>query len=595
VSRSSRPSRALRVCEPRAAASRPARARVLALAALLAGFLGVGLVGAAPALAHAELASTDPADGSRLDAAPSQVRLTFTESVSLDVGYVRVVDGRGQRVDTGPVTHPDGTGSAAAVALRTGLGSGGYVVSYRVVSADSHPISGAFAFTVGDGPLVSASGAVAEGSGTDGVVNALFAGVRWISFVGLVLLGGLIFVAVCWSEGRTDQRARRIIWTGWVLGVGASVGAVLLQGPYASGEPVTSVFSPDLLSATLGTTYGRMQSVRLIALGALAVLLVRLLRELPAAEAEQARARDEDLAAVLGLVVLATYGASGHAVAGIQPTVAVLSDTVHLAAVASWVGGLVLLTTCLLPGRRVDELAAVLPRFSRLAFGAVIVLVVTGTYQAWREVGTPPALLSTDYGRLLSLKIAGFVLLVSLGNLGRIAVRRRYGGLPVAYALAHLAEPDPAPRSDARVLSRLRRSVALEVGIAGALLALTAVLVSQAPARASYGTAYDTTLRLASGGTTQLTVTPARQGVNTVHLYVFDSAGKLTEPAGVGLEITLPAEQIGPLPVTLVKAGPGYWQSTTVSFPKAGSWQLVVRVRASEFESSVASAQVSIR
>ena len=61
------------------------------------------------------------------------------------------------------------------MALRTGLGDGSYVVSYGVVSADSHPISGGYAFVVGSGPLTSASGVVADGSGTDPVVGAVFA------------------------------------------------------------------------------------------------------------------------------------------------------------------------------------------------------------------------------------------------------------------------------------------------------------------------------------------------------------------------------------------------------------------------------------
>jgi len=574
--------------------------RLLAVAALIAGWFGLGLAAAAPALAHAQLVATDPADGSRLDAVPGQVSLTFSESVSLDVGYVRVVDARGQRVDEGDPSHPNGKGDMASVKLRAGLGAGGYIVSYRVVSADSHPVSGAFAFTVGSGPLVGTTGAVTDSGGTTPLAATLFAAVRWLSFAGLGLLGGLVFIVTCWPGGRTDPHARRIVWTGWQLAAGATVAGVLLQGPYASGQSVTSLLSPDLTAATLGTTYGRMLSVRLIALGVLAVLLPRLLQA-QGTQPEQARARDEDLAAILGLVVLATFGASGHAVAGIQPTVAVLSDTVHLAAMSSWVGGLVLLTACLLPSGGAGEMAETLPRFSRLAFGSVTVLAVTGSYQAWREVGTLPALLSTGYGRLLSLKIAGFLLLVMLGNLSRITVRRRYGTLPVAHALApadaeqSTPDPDPDDRADAAVRSRMRLSVGLEVGIAAAVLALTAVLVAQAPARATYVAPYGTTLRLASGGSTQLTLTPARQGANTVHLYVFDSAGRQADPREVTLSIALPAAQIGPLPVTLVKAGPGHYLSTAVSFPKTGTWQLVVRVRASEFDSSVASTDVAIR
>ncbi len=599
-----------------------------ALVALVGGWLLVGVIGAAPALAHATLVSTDPADGTRLQAAPAQVTLTFSEKVSLDVGYVKVVDNRGREVEDGKAAHPGDKGDMATIKLKSGLGDGGYIVSYRVVSADAHPINGAVAFTVGNGPLVTANGAVSDSSGSDPVVNALFTATRWASFVGLVLLGGIIFLTLAWPGGRGDRRARRIIWTGWAIAAGSTAASLLLQGSYASGQTITSLFSTDLLSSTLGSTYGRMQSIRLIALSGLAVLLIRLLRtENPLSE--QVRARDEDLAAILGLVVLATYAASGHAVAGIQPTVAVLSDIAHLAAMSTWVGGLVLLVCCLLPASRADELASALPKFSRLAFGSVAVLAATGVYQAWREVGTFPALFATGYGKLLSFKIAGFLLLVGLGNLGRLAIRRRYV-LPVAHALsstgssdsgsgadepvestgstgAAAAQPDTvdgavavderaAPRpGDGTVLRRLRASVGLEIGVAALVLALTSVLVAQAPARATYVKPYQATLQLPRGGTVALSLTPARVGTNTVQLTVFNAKAQAIDPPQVSLEVRLDAEGIGPLPVKLEKTGAtGTYRSTAVSLPRPGSWTLTVRVQTSEFEAGVGFTEVSI-
>jgi copper transport protein len=601
------------------------------LLGLVVGWLLVGVIGAAPALAHATVISTDPADGTRLQAAPAQVTITFSEHVGLDVGYVHVVDNRGRRVEDGNATHPDNKGDMASVKLKSGLGDGGYIISYRVLSADSHPITGAVAFTVGDGPLVTANGAVSDSSGADPTVNALFTITRWASFAGLVLLGGIVFLTLAWPAGRGDRRARRIIWTGWGIAAGSTAASLLLQGSYASGDKITSVFSPDLLSATLGSTFGRMQSIRLIALGALAVLLIRLLRTenpLP----EQIRARDEDLAAILGLVVLATYAASGHAVAGIQPTVAVLSDIGHLAAMSTWVGGLVLLVACLLPARKADELAVALPKFSRLAFGSVAVLAATGVYQAWREVGTLPALFDTGYGKLLSFKIGGFLLLVGLGNLGRLAVRRRYV-LPVAHALAStgstggstvdgpggdevepsvvdgeaaestsdgavaVADGDPAqPRSsDGTVLRRLRRSVGLEIGIAAGVLALTSVLVAQAPARATYVKPYKATIQLPRGGSVGLVLSPAKVGTNTVELTTYNAKAQAYDPPGVTLEVRLDSEGIGPLPVKLEKTSTtGTYRSNAVSLPRPGKWTLTVRVQTSEFDAGVGFTEVSI-
>jgi len=174
---------------------------------LLAGFLAAAVVGAAPALAHAVAISTDPADGARLSATPAAVSVTFSEHVSFGSGYLRVVDSRGRRVDTGTVQHPGGDATKVAVPLRTGLPDDSYIVSYRIVSADSHPVGGAFSFVVGKRPLVAASGAVVGGTG-DPVVVGVFAVARWLSFAGLVLIGGLAFLLLCWHEGRAVSTPR---------------------------------------------------------------------------------------------------------------------------------------------------------------------------------------------------------------------------------------------------------------------------------------------------------------------------------------------------------------------------------------------------
>ncbi|HYT09374.1 MAG TPA: copper resistance CopC family protein, partial [Mycobacteriales bacterium] len=294
------------------------RTRALAVLALLAGWAVLSLAGAAPALAHAELVGTDPADGSRLQAAPSQVTVSFSENVSLDPGFLKVVDSKGEQVSNGPVNHPGGQGSKVSVALRSGLPDGSYLVSYRIVSTDSHPIGGSFSFVVGNGPLVAGTGVVTGGT-TDRLVGDVFTVARWIAFAGIVLIGGLAFVVLCWPAGRTDRRARRLVWFGWGATAAGAVLGLLLEGPYAAGTGLADAVDLSLLRTTLGSTYGRMLCARLVLLGVLAVLAVRLLREVDE-QPEKTRARDEDLAAICGLGVLATYGGVGHAAAGSQPT-----------------------------------------------------------------------------------------------------------------------------------------------------------------------------------------------------------------------------------------------------------------------------------
>ncbi|HZB50798.1 MAG TPA: FixH family protein [Mycobacteriales bacterium] len=566
--------------------SRSVRRRAAALLALLAGWAVLAVAGAAPALAHATLSSSDPADGSRLEAVPATVSVTFTEDITVGSGFLKVVDGAGREVSIGGLTS---AGPTVSIRLQPGLGDGSYIVSYRVVSADSHPIGGALSFVVGDGPLVAATGAVIGGT-TDPVVDVVFTVARWISFAGVVLFGGLAFLVLCWPAGRADPRARRLVWTGWGAAAAGAVLGLLLEGPYAAGTGLLDAVDPALLSSTLSTTYGRMLCARLILLGVLAVLAVRLLRDQEALP-EKSRARDEDLAAIAGLGVLATYGGVGHAAAGSQPTLALLSDTTHLAAGAVWIGGLTVLVACLLPGRRTGELAAGLPRFSRIALGAVGVLVVTGTYQAWREVAPLAALWSTEYGRLLLLKISGVLVLVGLAYVSRSAVHRRYV-TPVVHAMSTADTAGPAEAEEDRMVRRLRTSVGLEVVIAAAVLAVTALLVSTAPAKATYAKPFEATVQLASGGSAAVWVSPARAGANSVRVTVLDGDGRPRDAAEVTLTAALPAEQIGPLPVTLNRSGTGVYTSTAASLPRPGTWELVLRVQLTEFDRDVAQVDV---
>jgi copper transport protein len=578
-----------------------ARKRVFAVLALLGAWAVLAISGATPALAHATFVGSDPAESSRLQAVPSKVTVTFSEDVTLGGGYLKVVDGKSNIVSAGTAKVD---GHKVSVPMKPGLGDGSYIVSYRVTSADSHPIGGAYAFVVGDGPLVAATGSVV-GGGTNGVISKIFDVARFVGFLGIVLLGGLVFVVLCWPAGRTDPRARRLIWYGWWATAAGAVLGLILQGPYAAGTGLLDLLNTSLLKTTLGTTYGRMLCARLILLGVLAVLAVRILRE-PRQTAEKSRARDEDLAAICGLGVLATYGGVGHAAAGSSPTLALLADTSHLAAASVWIGGLIILAACLLRRRRTAELAEALPRYSRLALGCVAVLALTGTYQAWREVWPIPALWSTSYGQLLLAKVVGFLLIVAVAYFSRQAVQRRYVR-PVAHALsvkdedgavgsvATLTEPEARELGeDRRMVRRLRTSVGIELVLGIVVLAVAAVLVAQAPARNTYVKPVDKTVALASGGTAEVELTPAKVGQNTLTVKVFDKSGKQVDARAVTATEALPSDQYGPLNVQMQKTGTGQYSSSSVSVTKTGNWQLVVRVQMSEFDRDVVQVDVKV-
>jgi copper transport protein len=566
------------------------------------------LVPAAPAWAHAQLQATSPAGGTRLTTAPTSVTLQFSESVDVTPDAVKVFDRTGKRMDIGAARHPAVGATFAVVApLRPRVPDGTYAVAWRVVSADGHPVTGTFTFIVGSGAAVR----IATPGGADGsnaAVSVSFAVIRWAVFCGLALLiGGAVFLLLCWPGGRVDARAKRLLWGGWAAVSGASFLALALQGPYVRGEGLLQALTARSLGDTLATRFGEVLSVRLLLLGLAAMWLSALLPRvrpafdpLPATPPAASSAASVAIGALLGLGLLFTWPATGHQAVGSQVALATPVAVAHLAAMCAWLGGLAVLSSTLITAGRAADLARALPVFSRLAFSSVVLLIVTGAYESWRQVGTLPALTGTTYGRLLLVKLVAFVALIALGNLGRRFVRRHYGHRQVAVveavpelALVGAARERPvtlpvppgtsAGGGDGESLDPpptdgLRRSVLIEVVIGIAIVALSAVLVASAPARVTYHPPFRSTLTLPSG-IGQVVVTPARAGQALVDLRLYDKAGRPLPVQGVRGSLSLPSRRASDLRVRFDRVGPGHYTAPATDFPFAGRWVLAVTVR----------------
>jgi copper transport protein len=442
--------------------------------ACLSGWLAIALAGAAPASAHVQIVSFTPGDGARLTTAPSQITVRLSENIGIQPGSLRVTDARGTHVDDGRVFQPGDEAEVLAVRLRPGLGDGSYVVSYGFISADSHPVRGAFAFVVGDGPLLSASGAVSASTGTDTAVDLLFTIFRWASFSGAILLGGLVFILYCRPGGRADPRVRAVMAAGCVISAVSAVAAILLQGPYGAGRGLSGVFTTSLLENTLSLAYGKLLVLRFAAVIGLGLISARLLaptENFPT----RLRFRYENLAMVAGFLILLSFSASGHAVTDDVPFFTITADVAHLGALTIWLGGLVQVGLCLYGplDRREPEtgLHSALARFSPIAAIAVGVVAVSGAYLSLRTVPSLSALWSTRYGVLLLLKLTGFAALLAIANVSRLAVRRSVG--------PHT--PEGGTSTTTTGTRTLRRAVGAEVLIASVVLLLAAVLSSTAP------------------------------------------------------------------------------------------------------------------
>ncbi|MFJ7129301.1 copper resistance protein CopC [Streptomyces sp. NPDC098101] len=400
-----------------------ALARLLILAAALLGTL---LAGAAPASAHAALTGSDPKDGAVVATAPKEVNLTFSEQVAMSADSIRVLDPAGRRADTGEIRDLcSGSVVRYGVELRAGLPDGTYTVAWQTVSADSHPIAGAFTFSIGAPSATSVALPDREPGG--GLVGALYGIARYLSYAGFaVLVGGGAFVLVCWPRGASVRPVQRTVVRAWLTLTGATLVMLLLRNPYTGSGELSDAFDLAGLKSVLETKTGAALTSRLLLLGA-AALFVAVLFGSYTRRTDPKEKKDLVFGLGIGGAVVATgiagtWALAEHASTGIQPGIAMPVDILHLLAVAAWLGGLTVLLVALYRAPSVER--AAVERFSKVAFASVVVLAATGLYQSWRQVGSWSALTGTRYGQLLLVKIGLMAVLVGIAWISRRWTRR---------------------------------------------------------------------------------------------------------------------------------------------------------------------------
>ncbi|MYX72492.1 copper resistance protein CopC [Streptomyces sp. SID3915] len=629
---------------------RPLTAAAL-LATLISLLLGLVLAGASPASAHAALTGSDPQDGSVVATAPEEVTLTFSEEIAVGGDSIRVLGPDGERADTGePRDLTDGGPVRYGVALHSGLPDGTYTVAWQAVSADSHPVAGAFTFSVGAPSKTTV--ALDSGNAGGGLVGTLYDIARYAAYAGFILLaGGSAFVLACWRRGAGARPLQRLVVRGWITITAATLVMLLLRNPYTGSGKLADAFDLDGLQAALDTKPGAALVSRLLLLGASALFVAVLFGAYAKREDEKEK---QDLTfglavggAVIAVGIAGTWALAEHASTGIQPGIAMPVDVAHLLAVAAWLGGLVALLVALYRTPHITTDAV--RRFSRMAFGSVVVLVGTGIYQSWRQVGSWSALTGTRYGQLLLIKVGLVAVLLAVAWFSRRWTGRLAEGeeeavsavevsegtdgpeAPEIAGPAETSEPDPqravqlARQRAALTATRqkrardsdpgrsgLRRSVLTETGIAVVLLVVTTILTSTEPGRTEEEAARATaavTAPAAGGevnlslpfdtggtdgkGTVRIDITPGRTGANDVHLWIDGPDGPMDVPE-VKLAFTLESKDIGPLPVVPDHLAAGHWTASGVQIPMAGDWKLAVTVRTSDIDQTTIDKNVKI-
>ncbi|MEU7901287.1 copper resistance protein CopC [Actinoplanes sp. NPDC049118] len=530
--------------------------------------LGVLLVPAAPAAAHAAMLTATPEPGSVVATAPDEIVVTFTEGITPVADRTQVLAPDGKRI-TGEVTA-DGRTLRIRV-RRADRPLGTYLVSYRIISADSHPVGGALTFSVG---APSARPPEGDPGAVHGSVTAAVPAFKFLGYAGLTLIvGPALLLALLWPRRLSRRGPILLVRAGLAATAAATLGALWTQAPYSSGAPLWDVSVTELADVLAGP-FGLTLLGRLAALAVVAALLPPVLRG--------AGGRWRGLAVLgAGAAGLATWPLTGHAAEAPLTGAIVAADVVHMAAMAVWLGGLVTLSVFLLRRAHPRVLGVILPVWSRWAALAVVWLVGAGVVQAVVQVGPAGALLSTAYGRLLLAKVAILAVVLTAAAFARRLVHRGSAGAT-----------GPA---------RLRRTVGIEIAATVVVLALSAVLVQVTPARsAANERAADTGKGVSQTLTSdlftlQFYVYPVELGENnTVHGFTYTPEGKPLPAAEWTVTNRLTGHDLEPVSAPMLPLTPRNDAVGALTFPLPGTYELSFTVRVSEIDQATVKTTIKV-
>ena len=537
---------------------------VLGLLVLLITLAG----GGRHAFAHAALVESVPADGAVLTAAPADVTLRFSEPVApvmlrvLDIDAKPVADGARAQVEDTIIRLP----------LPAGLAHGTYVVSYRVISVDSHPISGAVVFSIGDS---SAADRLSRAHSLGRWMAPTIAAVRALFVAALLIAAGTMLALWRLADFAPDavRHNRRVVVI--ATGVALGSGAVLLglTARDFAGTSLAGVVEVEAWQVLLTSSLARSLAV---ATAGLVLILAALWRLAPGSNR---------VTAVAGsLIAITSFALTGHAATAAPQQVMRWAVPLHAVCAAFWLGSLPVLAASLRtdPANRA---MALVQRFSTHAIWAVALILALGLVIAIVQVEHLDMLWLTAYGRILLAKLGAVALLLA------VAIHNKW-------------RTTPRLAADARAVQELRRAIGVEYILFATVLALTAALGQVEPPRvriardtaAIAGGAAAFSASLAQGSyRITLSVSPARAGHNALAVEVADPNGQRLAPQEVAFELSLPAAGIEPLRRKAGRDAAGRFLHHGSELSLAATWHVEVHVLIDDFTKTIAAFDVPIR
>jgi copper transport protein len=518
--------------------------KLLARLAFVVVTLLTVLAPAQHASAHAILLTSAPAPSAVLDQSPTEIALFFNEFVDTVFGKIRILDSSGNDVQTVKPIR-DASNQSIVRAPISPLEPGTYVVIWRIASSDSHPVQGSFSFQIGNTSAdVSAirNGQLLERHG----LARLFDVIRWVTYLGIVLLIGGIGLLQAVRTDRLSPRSTLALMGGWAFAAIGTLEGLVAYGPHISGYKIYKAVDLSLLSETLTTQYGKMQLARLVLLGVIGALITVI----------QFRGtwwwKIGAWASLVGVTL--TLSLAGHPVATNPVALSVGLDMLHVLAVSLWVGPLLIIVYDRNMWLATDESTSApsLRWFSQTAGFAVPVIVLTGTLQAWLMLDGFGQILDSRYGRTLIVKVCLVIVLIALGAVSRVAMQRKQSG-------------------------SLQQSMGIEVLFGLVILAITSTLVAMPPKGEIEPAPLSSTI-FQGQMIVELSLTSARVGQSEVHVVIARADGTIVQISAATARMSMPSRNIPNGPIVLAETRPNHFSGVT-EFAYSGEWIVEILVK----------------
>jgi copper transport protein len=547
---------------------------------LLVSLVAAGaLVSPAAAWAHAALLRTSPSASGILNTPPARVLLTYSEAVEPRFAIVSVTNAAGTRVTAGSPTRSAADPDTLVVPLRK-IGQGWYLVYWRVISVDGHPVRGAFTFAVGPSPGPAPQFVIPSISETAATPRLIAA--RAVVFLAVMGAIGLFVLRIATARpvvrrvSETRLRAVSIAFgAAAVVGlVAIPVYVVLATADFALRSPIhLGALVPLLRTSAFGRGYLDLELV-------FALFTIAAGVAIAVDRPDRDRRSVAELLSVTGALTAAAAallipGVSGHAGQTSPRGWAIAFDWLHLVAGSVWVGGLIgllVLWRSLPVARRVAGLVVCVPRFSNTAFVSVLVLIGAGSGAAVIHLPTFASFWQTSYGQALIVKICLLAAGMLLAAVNLLRTKPRLD--------AYRERPELGPGA----ATILRKLVAGEVVLVAAAVGAAAVLSSLPPPAKALASIGQASARVGPGRVVRVVnkngyrltfrVTPNRAAVSNTFAVGIARNGQPVRNADVTTSFAMLDMEMGQQEYRLTETSPGTYERAAPALVMVGHWGL---------------------